>query len=312
MALDWGIYGRLIGSTLDRVSCGGYCGGSWVCSSMYVYRGLGYTSLYSVSHPRQRWGDAGLVVWAVVCIRELYAQLYVMLNIFQLGMEGGNRQMAPKKVNFFQRLNDARKYAKTEQDRDLYDSLTDVERYVKSGRYCQVSPNDYKDFYEVRLTPQTEAAEALNVSVGSYNFKKGRLSRRLYELFGDDFFSLIYEADGSDKILGRLNDVGDLRKSTDVLLKPFNDAVKKHNVNGTYNLADCETEIQLVTRYSKSFLERALDLVDIDKLGYLINILDGDIKDVEARNTLFDLINGGKVGKVSQVVSLTGSGEISE
>lgn len=206
--------------------------------------------------------------------------------------------MVSKKVNFFQRLNDARKYAKNERDRELYSALTSVEKYVKTGRYCQVAPDDYTAFYAVRLLPQTEAADTLNISVNSYNFKKGRLSRRLYDLFGEDFFNLLYDADGAEQIEARLSDVGDVRKSSDVILKQFNDAVKRHNVNGEYSLKDCELEIKLLTRYSRSFLEEALDSIDVDKLGYLIELLDGRAKNASDRNQLYDLIIPGKVGQV--------------
>lgn len=216
--------------------------------------------------------------------------------------------MAEPKTNFFRRLNDFRKYAKDEGERELYQSLTDVERYVKTGAFSQTDPATYRIFYENRLATVKEGAGALDVAPNTFNQRRGYFSRKLYDLFGQDFFMLPYEADGADQIRARLANAGDSRTASKVVLRELITEHRGKSLREEFTLKDCESEIRLLTRYSRTFLNDTLDGLDPRKIAYLISLLDGGARNVSDRSLLFSMLESGRVGQITAQLSATSEG----
>lgn len=197
-----------------------------------------------------------------------------------------------------------RKYARDMVDAELYGILTDVERYVQRGAFTQANPEEYRKFYNLRLANVREGAEALDISSNSFNQRRGRYSRELYKIFGDDFFALVYDADGAEKIKDRLVNAGDTRSSREVVLPEVLSQVRGKFLERGYFLSDCQEEIKFLTRFSKKELEDHREKIDPRKLTYLIALMDKNVKDLSERSALYDLVESGDVGKIETEFSL--------
>lgn len=140
--------------------------------------------------------------------------------------------------------------------------------YRKAGTLAELTINGYSDTY---------IAAKLEINEGTVRVHRREISNELFRLFGDDFLALL--ADYS-------NNVEEVEKRTDIV-RNFNVhasdliALEILEIANSYEfepvqfkLSDCQDEIRFLKTHSRKEIRNNLKNLDINKLHYLISILD--------------------------------------
>lgn len=179
--------------------------------------------------------------------------------------------------SFFYRLDSMTSDAQTSRNLMLQELCYDIKNYVMSGDFTDYKKVKtilnfwgYPDNYVTKMTGMKEAT----VRVARRN-----LSNELYEQFGYDFFEVV--GIGDEKAIAegraRLNLVrkgfsADRYLSFDLIQNICSKAEMVDDVD----ITSCAFEIQFLVRHSKQSLERELAMLDVNKLAYLIRLLNNE------------------------------------
>lgn len=197
--------------------------------------------------------------------------------------------------SFYRSMLDCREAIYKKRDRAAADVYSSVEKFLKEGRYSTYRKAN--ELSTMRLSGYSEEAMAaqLDVNVGTVRTHTRNVSNELYQLFGANFFDMLSNyADNRLKVgavLYRVKHQGDMAVT---YILPDVVATVRDRVSGggSYPLNECSQEIDLLRRYSRDFLSEALKEVDIGKLMYLIDILDGNKGTPEEWNFLISSVSG--------------------
>lgn len=168
------------------------------------------------------------------------------------------------------------------RDRDAGKAFLKVEKFVKECSY-----STYKEaqrFVNMRLSGYSydRVAKNLGVTEETVRWRDTEvLSKKLYSLFGDDFFSLLNEysvhKSEVDKRIFLVN-MSDKRVN-DYVLSDISTLINGEMIGklslSDVNLSSCNKEIAFLSRHSLSTIKRELADLSIEKLAYLLDILEG-------------------------------------
>lgn len=197
--------------------------------------------------------------------------------------------------SFYRAMLDCRGVIYKKRDRAAADVYSSVERFLKEGHYSTYRKAN--ELSTMRLSNYSEEAMAaqLGVNVGTVRTHTRNVSKELYQLFGTNFFDMLSNyADYRlkvDGVLYRVKHQGDM--AVTYVLPDVVSAVKdQSSTSGSYSLNDCSQEIDFLRRYSRSFMFEALKEVDLGKLMYLLDILDGNKGSPDEWNTVISFVSG--------------------
>lgn len=198
--------------------------------------------------------------------------------------------------NFFHRLN-AMLEAAREADRfDLVDSLENTVTFATAGLYVPRGTVNNLDLYLTKS--DTEIAHLSGMSVGAITQRRRRYSTALYSALGDDFFDLPLRENGAQEIAKRLSyaiaNLDHKPRAENVLPLELIALGKQTEVYNTYNIRDCEYEVRMLAHYSRQGMRSSVTRADIDKLRYLISVLDGESGTIDEQTTLTTAIKNSK------------------
>lgn len=197
--------------------------------------------------------------------------------------------------SFFRSMLDCRAEIYKKRDRAAADVYSSVEKFLKEGRYSTYRKAN--ELSTMRLSKYNEEAMAaqLGVNVGTVRTHTRNVSNELYQLFGTNFFDMLSNyAENQLKVnavLYRVKHQGDMAV-TYVLPEVVSVVRGCSSVGRFYPLNECTQEMDFLRRYSRHFLSEALKEVDLGKLTFLIDILDGNRGTPDEWNTLISLVSG--------------------
>lgn len=180
--------------------------------------------------------------------------------------------------SFFKAMLDCREEIYEKRDRPAADIYSTVESFLKEGNYS--SYRNANALAEMKLNRRTDTyiATQLGISEATVRVHTRNVSNELYSIFGASFLSQLSNykenRDFVNSVMYRIKYRGKMAISyilSDVVL-----AIKGNQPNNqSYELQDCHQEIDFLRRYSNQFLQSAMHEVDMDKLKFLIGVLDG-------------------------------------
>ena len=180
--------------------------------------------------------------------------------------------------SFFRSMLDCRSVIYEKRDRAAADIYSSVEKFVRDGRYS--SYRKASELATMRLSNYSEEAIAaqLSINVGTVRTHTRNVSNELYQLFGTNFLGMLsnYAEHRREvnSVMYRVKHQGEMAISY-VLPEAISVAKGRQSTPKDFPMSDCSREIDFLRRYSREFLSKALEEVDIDRLMYLIDILDG-------------------------------------
>lgn len=204
-----------------------------------------------------------------------------------------------KSKNFFEQFNVMYESALDAGNADLVEILDSLRGFVETTEFMQRSTYDYVGrFFD---HSNREIAMLDGVTDVAVHRKKSRHSDRLFELFGEDLFNLVYEADPVSAIQRRIDAAtqiaGGAGTGKDLLVPSVAAYLYREIDSGSssdeINIRDCKKEAYFLAAYSKATLDQSINSLDQDKLSYLLAVIEGKAGTVSERNSLSEGLRSG-------------------
>lgn len=193
--------------------------------------------------------------------------------------------------NFFSVMLNCKRIIFENRDRLAADVYKKVQVFVESGVYSKCKKAD--DIASMTLNGYNAyvIAEKYNLSYETIRVEKRQISEELWRIFPVDFFSKLCEyRENKEYIDDCLYSISHLNVKSSNLV--FFDVVKEikdkpcKNSSIEYDYTELRNEIDFLMRYSREFFKFDLANVDIDKLKYLIDVIDGNTGNVFIRSNI--------------------------
>jgi hypothetical protein len=181
--------------------------------------------------------------------------------------------------NFFSEMLKCKRLIYENRDRLSADVFLKVKSFVEGGSYSSCKKaSDIAKMTLQGFNPQA-IAEHFELSYETIRTEKRNISNELWGIFPKDFFEKLADyksnKDYIDDCIFSLENV--CLSSKDLLLMGIsNDILSKNTLPlEDYSIEDLQDELFFLLRYSKAFYENDLLTVDLNKLAYLIGVIDG-------------------------------------
>lgn len=194
--------------------------------------------------------------------------------------------------SFFKEMISLKKMIEAKRDKELGSIYLDLERYVLDCSYSsyKYSPTISRMLLDGRSSE--EIGQTLGISDSTVRYHESTsLSKKLYAIFGKDFFRLIRDYESNKREVDRRIFLA-LRSNTDRYSYCMSDVIKEvrnklplavAETTDYFNIVDCGKELAFLSKYSLSNMERDIKDLDLFKLEYLMKILDGERGTVDER-----------------------------
>lgn len=191
--------------------------------------------------------------------------------------------------SFFKEMRNLKKEIQDAKDQEVAIVYLELERYVLSCKYSKYKYASVLVKMLLEGRSEEDIANALGISESTIRYHESTsLSKKLYEIFGKDFFRLMKDYRGNRRELDRRLFLA-LRSNTsryDYCMSDVISEVKNRLDNSSlidYNIKDCANELAFISKYSLSNMKKELSNLDIGKLEYLMKVLDGEKGSVDER-----------------------------
>ena len=182
-------------------------------------------------------------------------------------------------ANFFSEMLKCKRYIYDHKDRGAALAFKEVQRFVETGKYssCKKAAEIGKRL--LAGYSKDEIAQLFNLSPETIRTNKKNMSAELWLLFPSDFFDRLCDyANNRDYIKSCLYSISTYDVTSDkiVLLDVLREISNRSDGIDSfdYSLQELGNELDFLLRYSKGFLENEFASVDIDKLAYILKVLD--------------------------------------
>lgn len=194
-----------------------------------------------------------------------------------------------------------KKYIESERNRVSARVYLELQDFVLGCSYTRYK--DAKMYVTLRLSgiSYPEIARRMSIKEGTIRWRDSSdISEHLYEIFGTDFFTLLYDYSNNQeevnkRIFNAISVVGN--RNT---LVPFSicEYVSRNLIGvedlSSYTLMDCSKEIKFLEKYSESAILNDLATVSSEKLEYLLRVIDGTSGTKDDRCFLFSILKDQK------------------
>ena len=179
--------------------------------------------------------------------------------------------------SFFYNLDSTILLANTSRNVELFKLCQDVKNYVMSGSFTKYKKA--KTLLSFWGEPDSLVESMIGMKQSTVRVTRRNLSNELYEIFGYDFFTLIS--------VGGTREIAEGRYRLNLAIKTisadtyiYRELINKINSSSGYNddidIKSCALEIDFLLRHSKQRVEKELENLDMDKLAYLIRMLNNE------------------------------------
>ena len=182
--------------------------------------------------------------------------------------------------SFFRSMLDCREAIYDKRDRPAADVYSSVETFLKEGRYSSYRKANELCIMKLNKYSEEAIAAQLGISVSTVRTHASNVSMELYQLFGTNFFDMLsnYAENRSnvDTVMFRVKHQNEMAV-TYVLSDVLSEVKDRVGSKGgkSFPLEECSQELDFLRRYSKEFLSEALGELNIEKVMYLIDVMDG-------------------------------------
>lgn len=140
--------------------------------------------------------------------------------------------------------------------------------YKKAGTLAELTINGYSDTY---------IAAKLEINESTVRVHRREISNELFRLFGEDFLVLLADySNNIDEVEKRADIVRNFNvHASDLIALEILEIANSYEFETVeFNLSDCQDEIRFLKTHSRKNIREGLKNLDINKLHYLISILN--------------------------------------
>lgn len=174
---------------------------------------------------------------------------------------------------------------------DVYSMIVD---FLKTGRYSSYrKANELSKMILSGCTSQVIASQ-LGISEATVRNHTMSVSNELYRLFGQNFFDKLANYSENkldvDTVMYRIKHLD--KTAVSYILSDTLSAIRSQAglYSYDYNIKDCSNEVDFLRRYSRMFMVASMERVDVRKLSYILDILDGKCGTPEDWNSLVSIL----------------------
>lgn len=174
------------------------------------------------------------------------------------------------------------------KDRAAADVYILVKDFVESGKYSRCRRASELVTMQLRGYNDKNIAERYNISTETVRVERRQISNELWSIFGLDFFDRLLNYRENKEYINKClmgiksfdirlagTVLGEVIKESKFAYNDFENGFERSEVSA-YNSEDMQDEVDFLRRYSYAFLEEDLKRVDLGKLHYLLEVLDGN------------------------------------
>lgn len=176
---------------------------------------------------------------------------------------------------FFTRIDMAEKEAQECGNQKKLKVIWDVRNYVKSGSFS-TRKNAARVLYYWGY-PDSYVSKRTGLSETNVRNIRGTTSEELYKIFGEAFLDNLDK--GSDESLRACRQSLDLivsgKSAKDFFSIDLIDYVNSESVGGSFDISECHKEYEFLKKYSLPAFRSDLSKVDVNKVAFLLRVLDG-------------------------------------
>lgn len=183
--------------------------------------------------------------------------------------------------NFFLQMKDCKQTIAQKRDRKAAGVYSSVEAFLRSGNYSTYKKANLMVSMFLDGVPAAKIGARLNMSEGSVkNRLRSMISTELFALFGEDFFQNLAAYSESEENKQAV-DISMKRVSCagvsviDYLLSDLVSYIGSSDDVKSFNMCDCAKEMDLLCDFSVSAFQKKAKACDLEKLKYLLGVLEG-------------------------------------
>lgn len=176
---------------------------------------------------------------------------------------------------FFTRIDMAEKEAQKSGNREKLRVIWNVRNYIKSGSFSS-RKNAARVLYYWGY-PDSYVSKRTGLSETNVRNIRGTTSEELYKIFGEAFLDNLDK--GSEESLRACRQSLDLivsgRSAKDFFSMDLIDYVNSKSTGGSFEISECHKEYEFLKKYSLPVFRADLSRVDVNKVAFLLRVLDG-------------------------------------
>ena len=173
-----------------------------------------------------------------------------------------------------------------------------VKKFVLGGEYTSYKNKEV--FLSYAFYKDSVIAKKLGISEAGVRRVRARLSEQAYRMIGVSTLDTILGGTESDLLA----------------LKPYIDSLSNKTTSGSlfsgeilelidylcldstvnFNLEDCAVEMSMLRLFSFPLIKEAFSRIDIEKLNYLIRVLNGETGDLKTRSIVSQALSSNDTG----------------
>lgn len=179
--------------------------------------------------------------------------------------------------SFFYNLDSVISDSQNTHNKELYSLCYDVKQFVMEGTFTNYKK--VKTILGYWGEPDSYVSKMTGMKEGTVRVTRRNLSNELYEIFGYDFFNIISVGDSKAISDGRYRlDLASKNISANkYLYQEFINTVTNGSVlDDSIDIKSCAMEIQFLIKHSRNSIEKELEMLDKDKLAFLIRMLNNE------------------------------------
>lgn len=186
-----------------------------------------------------------------------------------------------------------KKEIQEKKDREAGIAYVNLEKYVLGCKYSKYKYASVLVRMLLEGRSEQDISNTMGISESTIRYHESTsLSKKLYEIFGKDFFRLMkdYKENKSEidrrLFLALRSDTSRYDYCMSDVISEVKNRIVDEDVNTLvedFDIRDCAKELAFVSKYSLSNMRRDLSSLDLHKLEYLMKVLDGEKGSVDER-----------------------------
>ena len=181
----------------------------------------------------------------------------------------------PRRTNFCIELDRIKKSAVSMNDSAQEELTSSIIKFAKSGSY--IHKKNVGEVLSCWGMTDKEVSEETGLGAANIRLIRQKISDALYDKFGEDFISLL--GSGEEKNLQecerRFRVVRANKKVSDYIPAVFIKEVVEVAKDRDFSLrSDCKAEFEFIKKYSFASFRKDLQSIDMDKVAYVLRVLD--------------------------------------
>lgn len=176
--------------------------------------------------------------------------------------------------SFFRRVDECEESAKIRENIRMQRLLQDMRKYIKKGEF-----SSSKKAVRVLLywgQPDHAVAKCTGYKESSVRVIRRNLSNELYDLFGNDFFTVLEDGDKKalDECTYRFNLVQKKERADSYIPQELIEKIIEGGEFENFSVKECSQEIAFLVQHSIQSFQKGMEGLDKNKLLFLIRVLN--------------------------------------